>query len=116
MILNFDKPKKIRSTAEHNEMYVADCAPPGAYVPNMSQEDMCRWKAKHIKGDNERVEIRKTIEGIDNYAQMLVVVYKNHQGKGPEIVMSSNGKMGFSLEIWRELETAIQEAKDILEV
>ena len=116
MILDFNKPKKLRSTAEHNEMYVADDAPPGVYVPNMSEEDMLRWKAKHIKGDNERVEIRKTVRGISNYAQMVIVVYKNHEGKGPEIVISSNSKLGFSLELWKDLETAIQEAKDILEV
>lgn len=116
MILDFNKPKQLRPTAEHNEMYVADGAPPGVYVPNMKREDMLKWKAKHIKGDNERVEIRKTVHGIGNYAQMMIVVYKNHEGKGPEIVISSNGKMGFNLQIWKELETAIQEARDILEV
>jgi hypothetical protein len=34
-ILSFEKPKKLRSTEEHNEMYVADCDVPGVYVPNI---------------------------------------------------------------------------------
>lgn len=116
MLLDFDKPKKIRSNEEHNEMYSSDCDVPGTYVPNMGKEDMLKWKAKHIKGDNERVEIRKTVRGISNYAQMVIIIYKNHEGKGPEIVISTNSKLGFSPSGYKELTQAIDEARSILEI
>lgn len=73
MLLNFDKSQKIRSTKEHNEKYSSDSGIAGTYVPNMSEVDMNKWKAKYIKGDDERIEIRKTINGV----QLLIVVYKN---------------------------------------
>ena len=60
-LLSFDKPKKIRSTEEHNKMFSSDSGISGTYVPNMSKEDQLKWKAKHIKGDDERVEIRKEL-------------------------------------------------------
>ncbi len=105
-ILNFDIPKKIRSADEHNIMYCADGAVPGTYVPNMSKEDMYRWKAKHIRGANERVEIRKTIIG----TQMVVIVSRD------EIKISSNSAIHFSPDDWNEFLTAVQEAKDILNI
>jgi hypothetical protein len=73
MILSFEKPKKVRSTEEHNKMYSSDCGVAGTFVPNMSKEDELKWKAKHIKGDDERVEIRKTLGG----SNVLIIVYKN---------------------------------------
>lgn len=74
-LLCFDKPKKIRNTKEHNEMYSSDSGVAGTYVPNMSEEDKNKWKAKHIKGEDERIEIRKTINGV----QLLIVVYKRER-------------------------------------
>ena len=58
-LLSFDKPKKVRSAEEHNKMFSSDSGIAGTYVPNMSKEDQLKWKAKHIKGDDERIEIRK---------------------------------------------------------
>lgn len=120
MILSFDKPKKVRPTEEHNSMYQADSAPPGVYVPNMSQEDMLKWKAKHIKGQDERIEIRKSVSG----AQVLIVVYKNRKESdwrngvtGHESVqISANGKMQLTVAEWDEMYTAIAEARIILGV
>jgi hypothetical protein len=68
----FRHTKKIRSTAEHNSKYGSDSGIPGTYVPNMSEEDKNKWKAKHIKGDDERIEIRKSFNGV----QILIVVFK----------------------------------------
>jgi hypothetical protein len=70
-LLSFEKPKKIRSVEEHNKINSSDCEVEGTYVPNMSHEDNFRWKGKHIKGDNERVEIRKSFG-----TQVVIVVYK----------------------------------------
>ena len=47
-LLCFDKPKKVRSTEEHNKTYMSDSGIAGTYVPNMSEEDKNKWKAKHI--------------------------------------------------------------------
>jgi hypothetical protein len=80
-LLTFDKPKKVLTTEKHNKKFQSDSGIAGTYVPNMSKEDMNKWKAKHIKGEDERIEIRKTIE----CAQLLIVVYKNaYQPSYPE--------------------------------
>lgn len=47
-ILDFSKPEKIRSTADHNKRYTSDSGVDGTYVPNMSEADMHKWKAKYI--------------------------------------------------------------------
>lgn len=71
-LLSFEIPKKVRSTEDHNKIYSSDSGVEGTYVPNMSEEDRCKWKAKHIKGENERIEIRKGIGGV----QLVIIVYK----------------------------------------
>jgi len=120
-ILSFETPKKLRPTEEHNKKYVSDSGIPGTYVPNMSPADMDRWKAKHIKGKDERVEIRKTFSS----AQVVIIVYKdiressfdreNGWKPGHENVhISANGKIQMSFQEWNDLITAVQEAKDIL--
>jgi len=121
-ILNFNKPEKIRTTEEHNGTYQSDAGVDGTYVPNMSREAMCGWKAKHIRGENERVEIRKSIGG----TQILIIVYKdiqftpwnvdrskwakNHQN----IQISMNGKIDMEFHTWGEMQEAVAEAKGIL--
>ena len=79
-LIDFNKPKKKRSTAKHNEMYSSDAGIDGTYVPNMSLNDMYKWKGKHIKGSNERIEIRKTFSGV----QVLIVVYKEKPFEQPD--------------------------------
>lgn len=50
MLLDFNKPKKVRSTASHNEMFSSDSGVAGTYVANMSEEDKNRWKGKYVNG------------------------------------------------------------------
>ena len=131
MILDFDKPKKIRSTKEHNEMFQSDTDVTGTYVPNMSKKDMAKWKAKHIKGEDERIEIRKTLD-----SQLLIIVYKNpYNPKYPksdtsfeeyktqqkewqkshlDIRISMNGPCQLSFIDWNDLMGAVWEANEIL--
>ena len=119
-ILDFNKPAKVRSTADHNKRYMSDSGVDGTYVPNMSEADMKKWKAKHIKGADERIEIRKTLNGV----QLLVVVYKTRketEGYGgimrmehENVQMSMNGKLQMSFAQYKELKEAISEAIVIL--
>ena len=119
-ILNFDKPKKVRSTKEHNKMYMSDAGVDGTYAPNMSKKDNESWKAKHIKGEDERIEIRKSLRGV----QMLIVVfckvrktdgdwrekYKDHNN----VRISMNGKADMYFEEYDQMTQAIIEAKQLL--
>jgi hypothetical protein len=109
-ILDFNKPKKVMST-EAWKSISADGAPPGVYTSNMSTTDMEKWKAKHIKGSDPRIEIRKTMS-----SQVLIVV-RNITGEefGHEAVkITTNGPIYMSFEQAEELQQAIQEAKEIL--
>lgn len=144
MILNFEQPKRLRSTEKHNEMYSSDSGIAGTYVPNMSEEDKNKWKAKRIGGEDERIEIRKTINGV----QLLIVVHKHpyhpKQPKYPtdvrdaemrtkfseagayaktraewhkrheDIQISMNGKLDMTYDQYVEMDTAIKEALMLL--
>jgi hypothetical protein len=124
-VLSFDKPKKLRSADEHSKMHTSDAYVDGTYVPNMSEKDKLKWKAKHIGGDDPRIEIRKTVSGIDptlakKYAnrgytwagtcsaQVLVIVRKTG------VVMSGNGRMVFDNKVWSELGQVVAEAQSLL--
>lgn len=113
-VLSFEKPKKLRSTEEHNDIFQSDTNIAGTYVPNMSEEDKLKWKAKKISGDDPRVEIRKTVYGkapdiaVSGYAQVLIVVRKS------SVVISSNGRMVFDATNWDDLKDAVDEARNIL--
>lgn len=121
-ILSFDKPKKLRSTKDHNDKHTSDSGVDGTYVPNMSKTDQEKWKAKKIGGTDPRVEIRKTINGYD---PTLRYQKKDKKGKpvpncGAQIlaivrpdcsvILSSNGRMAFDAVTWSELDLAIVEA------
>lgn len=122
-LLNFDIPKKINTTKAHNEKYLSDSGVNGTYVPNMSKEDMESWKAKHIKGTDERIEIRKTFHGV----QMLIVVYKKPNPveysyknrdawnkRHNDVKMSMNGKLDLTLDEFFDINEAVKEAFEIL--
>lgn len=121
-MLSFEKPKKLRKTKKHNKMYQSDSGIAGTYVPNMSKEDMNLWKAKHIKGNDERVEIRKTLNGV----QVLVIIYKNIRHtewtadreewskNHKNVQISMNGKLQMSFYEYNEMTQAIKEAQGIL--
>jgi|SRR5271157_1083137 len=125
MVLDFDKPRKLRPTEEHNEEHQSDAYVDGTFVPNMSEKDMLKWKGKKIGGSDPRVEIRKTVEGNDPAlasrqasrgwqseghcaAQLLVIVRESG------VVMSANGRMVFDNETWRQLGVAVAEAQTVL--
>ncbi len=107
IILSFDKPKKVKTTKQHNELYSSDCGCPGTFIPNMSEKDNLKWKAKHIQGDNERIEIRKSIGG----TQLLIVVFK----KKNNIKISMNGALYLSFLHYKELQNAIRESFEIFD-
>ena len=116
-VLDFRKPKKLRPTDVHNKIYQSDTEIAGTYVPNMSTKDMHRWKAKHIKGNNERIEVRKTIGG----CQMLLVILKRpgslRRWEDPHVMrLSANGTLKFNGKEVDEFIEAIAEARQILGV
>lgn len=85
----------------------ADGAPPGVYTPNMSQEEAERWRAKHIGGKRERVEVRKQVWGVN----LVMNVYKDGA-----LSISANGRIKMNPTEANEFMSAIREAMDILEV
>lgn len=117
--MSFEKPKQLRSYTEHNEIYSSDTEINGTYVPNMSAEDMNKYKAKHIKGKDERIEIKKTFGS----TQVVAVVYKNtvdsdwrNNVEGHQNVrISANSKIHMSFDDWAEFIAAIEEAKQLIE-
>lgn len=143
-LLWFVKPEKKHSTVEHNERFSSDSGVLGTYVPNMNDEDLYKWKAKHLTGDHERIEIRKTFGGV----QLLVIVYKKpyqpekpqfpeYDGGGKDfyweqanilyhadceryekrhqnVRISMNGKLDMTWTDWQDLHDAVDEALDIL--
>jgi len=115
-----DIPKKM-STKEWLSIS-ADGAPPGVYTPNMSKQDMLKWKAKLIKGSDPRIEIRKTFEWHNNKkypksknytAQVLFVVRLDSMDE-PNVLFSTNGKIPMNFIDLSELWLAIAEAKMLL--
>lgn len=125
MILSWDKPEKVM-THEEWASISADGAPPGVYFPNMSEADMDKWKAKLIKGEFSRVEIRKSAHG----TQMLIIVsmtgtpiekqWARGNTKLPalhdvNVKMSMNGPSMFTFEEINQLPLAVQEARKVLE-
>ena len=105
-VIDWNKPKKVRSTEEHNDFFSSDSGVAGTYMPNMSEEDMLKWKGKKfIKTDNPRVEIRKTMG-----SNVLIIV----SNKEPFIQLSTNGKINMSEQVFDEFVEAINEAREIL--
>jgi len=72
-ILNWDKPKKIKTTREWAEDYGFDDGPTGGYQSNMSESDKLSWKAKltGTKLGYPQVEVRKTTW---NGTQITIIV------------------------------------------
>lgn len=123
-ILMWNKPEKIMSTEDWKSI-TADSAPAGVYTPNMSEEDMFKWKGKLIKGKSPRVEIRKSFQKTNNKqypkhsivtSQCLIVVSLNNinEMKDCNVLMSMNGKSGLSMKEFEELNLVVNEAKEVL--
>ena len=104
-LLWWDRPAPVTDKATHDKAHSADGAPPGTYAPNMSPEDRQRWKAKRIRGNDPRIEIRK---GLANGSLLLVVV------RPENITLSTNFKAQFDDQGWTELCQVRDEALAIL--
>jgi len=104
-VLYFGKTEPQHSRAEH-ESITADGAPPGVYTPNMSRQDARRWRAKHVGGENERIEIRHQVRGVN----LVLIVFK-----AGAIHLSANGRVEFDAAQAQAFLTAIQEAQGILD-
>jgi hypothetical protein len=122
MILSFEKPEQIISVEEWKKIS-ADGAPPGVYRPNMSIENMLRWKAKRIYKNKpeDRIVIQKTFywhngksypNNVNYSAQCKILIQKQE----PRIIMSCNGKMAMSSVEVIEFQQVIQEALLILNI
>jgi hypothetical protein len=117
-VLFWGKPAKARPQKDHNEISF-DGGPPGGYQPNMSADDAARWRAKLVKGEFSRVEIRKTGQ---HGTQMLIIVSESGKGfprsyekpernKGINVCISMNGPAKLSFKDWDEMQEAITEAR-----
>ncbi len=127
-ILMWEKPLAVM-TRQEREGYVADGAPPGCYTPNMSREDVGRWKAKVVgqKTGFLQVEIRKdstvVVLSLNGYK------YKHYdlrrtpenlkkwkkQNEDPTCVhIASAGPMQLSLSELTEFMSAIEEGMQFL--
>lgn len=121
-MINWDKPKKVRTTEEHNKMYSSDSGIPGTYVPNMSEEDLYSWRGKLVgqRTGFPHVELRKAFT-----ADVLIYVslgegFKISKYEGPDqtkginVRISSNAAISLTFEELQELNLVIEEAKEKL--
>lgn len=115
-VLNWDKPAKKMSKEEWTSIS-ADGAPPGVYTPNMSKEDSRRWNAKYISGKDPRVEIRKSFyfhngkkhPSIVCFGSQVVITVRLGT-EMPNVLISTNGKIPITFNVWEETKEAIEEA------
>lgn len=107
-VLRWDKPERAMPVEEW-AAYQPDDGPPGAWVPNMSDEDRRSWKAK-LKGQRSEmlsVEIRVSVQSDQhNLAQVLIVVQESGF-----VVTSQNGKAAWTPAAWEQLSLAVAEAR-----
>jgi hypothetical protein len=123
-ILMWGAPKKLRTPQQNAEHYGFEDGPTGGYVPNMSENDALRWKAKMTgqKRGVKQIELRKSFRS----AQVTIIVtldggytYKYYGSKdyphlsteGIQIHMATNGPIQMSFDEMAEMNGAVQEAK-----
>ena len=125
-IIMWDKPEKVMSVEKWKSISACG-APPGVYTPNMSKEDMFKWKGKVVgkRKGSPRVEIRKTFQKCNGleypnnknvFCQALLVIsLEDIDGlKGCKALLSLNGKAGLSITELNELNLVIEESKNVL--
>jgi len=111
-ILSWDKPQRQETYEEWASRHVADSAPPGVYVPNMSKEDRRKWKAKLVgkRSGDLTVEIRRECGSL-----VVIKVGTVRHGKkimaDYDIAISANGPIWLTLKECEEMQQAINEAK-----
>lgn len=124
-ILSWDKPAQVVSKEEWASNQ-ADSAPPGTYVPNMSEEDVRRWKAKRVgfKAGHPQIEIRKdtTVIVVSLHGGYKYRHYGRTTGSWPgpstegiNLHIATAGPIQWTWQEWTECQEAIAEAKAVLE-
>ena len=135
MLISFDKPAKVEIDAGF------DGGPVGGYVPQMSDADAVRWRAKLVNRgkDGARIELKKKFTGINNgqgstQVSMIVALdgwdyaakHEARTAKAPtsdwfhtdtrglNVRMSMNGPLLMTFEQFAEINQAVQEAADVL--
>jgi len=128
-LLSWEKPKKLRDSEEHAADHSADGAPPGAYVPNMSDEDRMKWKAKLVghKAGFPQVEIRR--DGCVIIVSSRGYKYKHYDTRdvkswekkkpshraGNVVHIACSGPLSMTMAEYGEMVQAVEEAKAKLE-
>jgi len=121
-LIDWNKPKRVERGGGF------DGGPEGGYIPQMSKEDMRKWKGKHInKGkSNERIELRKSFDTCNEYAQVLIVIGNQlepkyttnefHRSETPgNVRISANGSIEMTFAEYEEFAAVVKEAKELLE-
>jgi hypothetical protein len=121
MPLMWDKPAR-KMPVETWKNISADDAPPGVYIPNMSDEDADKFRGKlcGTKSGKPRVEIRTSRGGSQLLCQVSLVgisdnEWEERRGEKWNVRISSNGPVKLSFDDWNELNQCIAEAKAKLE-
>lgn len=124
-ILSFEKPVKVKFDVGFED------GPIGGYYPQMAREDAKKWKAKRYNAGKpgDRIEIRKST----GWTQIHIIVAKDgwdyagkFESRGPKdrcrdttdknFRMSMNGPILLSWDEFEEMQSAIAEAKKLLEL
>ena len=116
-IIMWKKPRKARSSKDHIEMHQSDCEVPGTYVPNMSNDDMKRWKGKVVgtRVGHPQIEVRK-------YPFVMILSnggykYKYYTREKTENIvfhLSTSGAIQFTADELDEFGKVIEEMKEKL--
>ena len=116
-ILFWGKPKKTMTKEEREESFASDSGIPGTYVPNMSDSDVKKWKAKLVghKSGHPQVEISKdnTVIIIAYYGYKYKH-YKPEDTKEINVHISSSGPIQWSFEDYDNFQKTIKEAMVVL--
>lgn len=129
-VLSWDKPKRKMNAAKWKDSYGFEDGPTGGYVPNMSDKDRRKWKAKLVGAttDHPQVEIRKSSKAV----QLTMIVslgngynykyYKavnkpgdSYRTKGVNVHIALNGGYQLTFAEMSEMNDAVLEAKKALE-
>jgi hypothetical protein len=117
-LINWNKPRRKSDPESHAEDNIFDGGPPGAYVPNMNDDDKYSWKGKMVgtRSGHPHVEIR--------YYPFLIIVslkggykykfYTREKTKDYNIHVSTSGAIQLSFEKWEEFKAVVDEAKETL--
>ena len=129
-ILMWDKPKRAKNVQAWKDSYGFEDGPAGGYVPNMSEKDKRRWKAKLVgkTTDHPQVEIRKSTKAVQltmvvslgngyNYKYYKVdeTKHSSYHTKGVNVHVALNGGLQLTFDEMDEMQTAVAEAKAFLQ-